>query len=123
MSWMGPGVPKGHEGKAGNWNGAWALVNYHGIIGLASLALINAPWERRQLTVAGLGCGRSGDSRNCFCNFPTTPEDFPMVQRVKNPPAPGDEGSIPASARSPGGGNGNPLQDSRLENSMDREAC
>ena len=29
-----------------------------------------------------------------------------------------DSGSIPGSRRSPGGGNGNPLQDSCLENSM-----
>ena len=33
-----------------------------------------------------------------------------------------DEGSIPASGRSPGVGNGNPLQYSCLENSMDRGA-
>ena len=32
----------------------------------------------------------------------------------------GDLGSIPGSGRSPGGGNGNPLQYSCLENSMDR---
>ena len=32
----------------------------------------------------------------------------------------GDKGSIPGSGRSPGGGHGNPLQDSCLENSMDR---
>ena len=31
-----------------------------------------------------------------------------------------DTGSIPGSGRPPGGGNGNPLQYSRLENSMDR---
>ena len=31
----------------------------------------------------------------------------------------GDHGSIPVSARSPGEGNGNPLQYSCLENSMD----
>ena len=31
----------------------------------------------------------------------------------------GDPGSIPGSGRSPGGGNGNPLQYSCLENSMD----
>ena len=31
----------------------------------------------------------------------------------------GDPGSIPGSGRSPGEGNGNPLQDSCLENSMD----
>jgi len=45
---------------------------------------------------------------------------------VKNPSANEgvlrDAGSIPASRRSPGGGNGNPLQYSCLENSMDREA-
>ena len=36
---------------------------------------------------------------------------------VKNPPAnAGDVGSIPGSGRSPGGGNGNPLQYSCLEN-------
>jgi len=31
-----------------------------------------------------------------------------------------DTGSIPGSGRSPGGGNGNPLQYSYLENSIDR---
>ena len=34
----------------------------------------------------------------------------------------GDKGFIPGSGRSPGGGNGNPLQDSWQENFMDREA-
>ena len=34
----------------------------------------------------------------------------------------GVAGSIPGLRRSPGGGNGNPLQYSCLENSMDREA-
>ena len=42
---------------------------------------------------------------------------------VKNPPASagdaGDPGSISGSERSPGEGNGNPLQYSCLENSMD----
>ena len=42
---------------------------------------------------------------------------------VKNPPAnAGDVGSIPWSGRSPGGGNGNPLQYSCWDNSMDRGA-
>ena len=41
---------------------------------------------------------------------------------VKNPPAnAGDAGSIPGSGRSPGEGNGSPLQYC-LENSMDRGA-
>ena len=34
----------------------------------------------------------------------------------------GDQGSIPGSGRSPGEGNGNPLQDYCLENPMDRGA-
>ena len=34
----------------------------------------------------------------------------------------GDPGSIPGSGRSPGEGNGNPLQYSCLENSMDQGA-
>ena len=42
---------------------------------------------------------------------------------VKNPPInPGDMGSILRSGRSPGEGNGNPLQYSCLENPMDGEA-
>ena len=45
---------------------------------------------------------------------------------VKNPPANAgdvrDLGSITGSGRSPGGGRGNPLQYSCLENPMDREA-
>ena len=42
-----------------------------------------------------------------------------MAQRVKNPPAMQETQKIPGSGRSPGGGNGNPLQYSCLENSMD----
>ena len=41
------------------------------------------------------------------------------------PPSAGDvrkAGSIPGLGRSPAGGHGNPLQDSCLENPMDREA-
>ena len=34
-----------------------------------------------------------------------------------------DSGSIPGSGRSPGGGNGNPLQDRCIENGVDRGAC
>ena len=49
-----------------------------------------------------------------------------MAQQVKNPPANAGNikgmGSIPVSGRSLGEGNGNPLQYSCLENSMDRGA-
>ena len=59
----------------------------------------------------------------------TPPEHCPFVITsysqvslvVKNPPASaGDLGSIPGSGRSPGGGNGSPLQYSCLENLTDR---
>ena len=47
-----------------------------------------------------------------------------MTLVVKNPPTNSgdirDMGSIPGLGRSPGGGHGNPLQYSFLENSMDR---
>ena len=49
-----------------------------------------------------------------------------MVLVVKDPPASAgdvrDPGSIPGSGSSPGGGHGNPLQYSCLENTMDRGA-
>ena len=46
-----------------------------------------------------------------------------MTQTVKNLPAnAGDPGSIPGSEKSPGEGNGYPLQYSCLENPMDRGA-
>ena len=49
-----------------------------------------------------------------------------MALAVKNPHVnagdSGDSGLIPGSGRSPGDGNGNPLQYSCLENPMDREA-
>ena len=49
-----------------------------------------------------------------------------MALEVKNPPANAgdirDTGSIPGTGRSPGGGHGNPLYYSCLENPMDRGA-
>ena len=48
---------------------------------------------------------------------------FQVASVVKNPPANvGDMGSVPESGRSPGGGHGNPLQCSCLENPTDRGA-
>ena len=51
---------------------------------------------------------------------------FPGNSVIKNLPGnaegKGDTGSIPGLGRSPGGGNGNPLQYSCLDNPTDREA-
>ena len=58
----------------------------------------------------------------CMCNI----WGFPGGLVIKNLPAnaadAGDMGSIPGLGRSPGGGNGNPLQYSCLENPIDRGA-
>ena len=68
---------------------------------------------------------RAHTQRN-FKRLPLWPVAFPSGTVVKNPPANAgdvrDTGSIPGLGRSPGGGNGNPLQYSCLENSMDRGA-
>ena len=57
---------------------------------------------------------------------PVRPQGFPGGAVVKNLPASaggkGDRGLIPELGRSSGGGNGNPLQYSCLENPMDRGA-
>ena len=54
---------------------------------------------------------------------PLGSQGFPGGTAVKNPPAnAGDSGSVPGWGRSPGGGHGNPLQYSCLENTTDRGA-
>ena len=60
----------------------------------------------------------------CFFNLAASYMDllncFPGGSEVKESASnAGDLGSIPGSGRSPGEGNGNPLQDSCLENPMD----
>ena len=55
---------------------------------------------------------------------PRWPEGFPGGSEVKASACnAGDLGSIPGSGRSPGEGNGNPLQYSCLENPMGEEPC
>ena len=57
--------------------------------------------------------------KECFWSW----KGFPGGSVVKNSPAKaGDSGSIPGWGSSPGGGTGNPLQYSCLENPMDRGA-
>ena len=48
--------------------------------------------------------------------------DFPGGSGQESTCEAGDSDSIPGSGRSPGGGHGNPLQRSCLENPMDRGA-
>ena len=56
-------------------------------------------------------------------NLNHLPKGLPGGSEVKNPPtSAGDTSSIPGLGRSPGEGNGYPLQYSCLENPMDRGA-
>ena len=58
-----------------------------------------------------------------LANPPTLPQGLPWWLSGKEPPAnAGDVGSIPGCGRSLGGGHGNPLQYSCLENPMDSGA-
>ena len=57
------------------------------------------------------------------CSYFSLEESFPSGPDGKDSSCKaGDWGSIPGSGRSPGEGNGNPLQYSCLENPTDREA-
>ena len=69
--------------------------------------------EKRVLADALEGLEGRGNRRG-FCGAL-------VAQTIKNLPA-GDPGLIPELRRSPGGGYGNPLQNSYLENSMVRGA-
>ena len=60
--------------------------------------------------------GRNGMGLTEAEGFPGGSDGKVSVSRA------GDPGSIPGSGRSPGEGNGNPLQHSCLENPMDRGA-
>ena len=65
---------------------------------------------------------QKGKSNSCFTYY-TYIEGFPGGSDSKESCCnSGDQGSIPRSGRSPGEGNGYPLQYSCLENSMDRGA-
>ena len=58
-----------------------------------------------------------------FAPFCWALRGFPGGTVVKKPPTNAEDlGSVPGWGRSPGGGNGNPLQYSCLENPMDRGA-
>ena len=72
-------------------------------LGWAPLQYDYAFIKRGNLGTSAMGFPRGSDSRESACNA-------------------GDLGSTPGSGRSPGEGNGYPLQDSCLENPTDRGA-
>ena len=84
--------------------------------------------ERERVSLLPLFCSTQTLSGLGHASPPHTGKKnlLSVSQVVKNPLAKvgdaRDVGAIPGSGRSPGVGNGNPLQDSCLENSMDRGA-
>ena len=66
------------------------------------------------------------NSGRCYHKVPCVVMGFLIAQQIKNLPVMQEmqetQGLIPGPGRSPGGGNGNPLQYSCLKNPMDRGA-
>ena len=89
---------------------------------------VRTGWSRAGVAVMFLKVLKEPDSFHLIapqtpgCNLPLGASQVAIV--VKNPPAnagdKGDVSSTPGSGRSPGGGHGNSLQYSCLENPMDR---
>ena len=85
--------------------------------------------QNRGILIQGIGCksvGKSGGKKRrwqCYLAMSTCRKQaFPGGSDCKESACNvGDPDSIPGSERSPGEGNGNPLQYSYLENPMDRE--
>ena len=92
---------------------------------LRSLCPLQAAMRARAYCHQTRLCPRPGSSYHGVWNF-SRQQWSPGGPSVNNPPASTgdrrDAGSIPGWGRSPGGGHGNPLQYSCLENPMDRGA-
>ena len=117
--------------RVSSWPRVWNRIS------CVASSLLNCKWILYQLSHQGstvLTClplkkvqssGFPLKSQRIFCIFVLFMccKGFPSGSVIKNPPAnAGDTGSIPGSGRSPGEGNGSPLQFSCLENPMDRGA-
>ena len=70
-------------------------------------------WVLSQITFDGSGMGVFGGRRGRLQDFPGGSNGKASAYNARDP------GSIPRSGRSPGEGNGTPLQYSCLENPMD----
>ena len=91
--------------------------------GLQNACLGSGPHTPLSVSLTPSGITLSPICSPCFSSGVSKRWVPPMVQQVKNSPAnEGDTGSVPGLGRSPGEGNGNPLQYSCLGNPMDRGA-
>ena len=91
------------------------------------ITAFESPWERVKCMFPCPGPRKetlwSPDLGLCVWHSPSHFGGYPGGSVIKNLPAnAGDSGSVPGSRRAPGGGHGNPLQDSCLGNPTDRGA-
>ena len=91
------------------------------------ITAFESPWEQVKCMFPCVGLWKetlwSLDLGLCVWHSPSHFGGYPGGSMIKNLPAnAGDLGSVPGSGRTPGGGHGNPLQDSCLGNPMDRGA-
>ena len=84
-------------------------------------AVCEVAQSRTRLKRLSSSSSSRASNRDVGFQKPGSDSGYPVAQMVKNLPAM-QESLIPGLGRSSGGGNGNPLQYSCLENSIDREA-
>ena len=105
--------------------------HFYGSVEGGFCALLSDPFPSLQESTSRFHPRHVGNRKELLQNFfgrtHSREEGFPGSSVVKNPPINTgdveDMGSILGSRRCPGVGNGNPLQYSCLENSMDGGAC
>ena len=108
---------EGVDTRNGNhWRPSWKLTSTREVPpGIVCTVIL------REQSCSGLVSSQLSVCLQGMCIMPVPSQVAPVV---KNLPASAgdtrDTGSIPGSGGSPGVGNGNPLQDSWMENSMDR---
>ena len=98
-----------------------------GMANHSSILSQRTQWTEEPGGLQSTGLHRVGQNRNNLAYthvmFPGLSQWLNSKEFAFNAGDTGDTGSIPGSGRCPGGGHGNPLQYSCLENPMDRVAC
>ena len=120
-----PGVWQEVDRPPGSWGARW-WEEEHLCWGSPRLRVPTGPcsWLEPQLLNLQEACFRKPSKTSCpFWKRPFLCKQFPDGSVGKESTCnAGDPSLIPGSGRSPGGGHGNPLQYSCLENPMDRGA-
>ena len=97
----------------------WSLFNHHLSSYTVRVNELLCAWYMEEIPLQSPEEKRKGSLPNSFLGFPGGPSAKELAcqcTRLR------DTGLLPVTGRSPGGGHGNPLQNSCLENPMDRGA-